>query len=231
MYLQLKSVVDMFLQASELLDSEFEKKPIKNTRSKRSKRKDVAKLLKRLDFGIERKTTMKKRSKRSPRKNFANILKRLDLANENQVNDVQEQTKLPATFKEKIEQMEGSDVKLVIQKRLTESDLNPNSGRLSIPKGKIQEKNFLTQLEESSLDVREGKKKRILGMHVSVLCPNLKLSNNLCFKKWAMKTTKVYNITHGWSNLASENLLHVNNMVQLWSFRIHHKLYFALIKI
>ncbi|CAI8586358.1 unnamed protein product [Vicia faba] len=63
---------------------------------------------------------------------------------------------LPLAFKEKIEQMGGDEVKFVIEKELTNSDVTQNNGRLSIPKGKINE-SFLTPAEESYLDYERNK--------------------------------------------------------------------------
>ena len=59
-------------------------------------------------------------------------------------NQVQEeQPELPFAFKEKIEQMEGSEVKLVIQKNLTKSDVKKEGGRLSVPASKVVKRLFL----------------------------------------------------------------------------------------
>ncbi|KAI5386805.1 hypothetical protein KIW84_073087 [Lathyrus oleraceus] len=55
------------------------------------------------------------------------------------------------TFKEKIEQMEGAEVNVVIQKELTNSDVTYNNGCLSISKGRVKE-SFLKPVEESYLD-------------------------------------------------------------------------------
>ncbi|KAL5100496.1 hypothetical protein RYX36_004823 [Vicia faba] len=48
-----------------------------------------------------------------------------------------------------------------------------------------------------------------------------------------METTDVYNITDGWNELVSDNKWKKGQkmLVQLWSFRRNHKLYFALIKL
>ncbi|MCH88383.1 B3 domain-containing protein, partial [Trifolium medium] len=98
----------------------------------------------------------------------------------------EEQPNLPLAFKEKIEQMEGIDVKLVIQKKLTMTDVTRNNGRLSVPIGKkIEESSLLTQAEGMSLDYVPQKKgsQKLDGMSVSMLDTNLKLWDNMCFKK------------------------------------------------
>lgn len=243
LYLRMKSVADMFIELSEILKSSeiktsvvskscnesFDKKRItKKRRSKRSKKKSFDNILER--FG------MKKCLKRKAKEESSSMPSKKHKSNNiiNNFNDpMQEQPDLPTAFKEIIEEMEGGEVKLVIQKELTETDLKPNNGRFSIPRRMIQEKNFLTPSEEALLDVREGKNKRLLGMSMSVLGPNLKLYDNMWFKKWEMKTTNVYNITREWNKLVTENLLQAKDKVQLWSFRnrTHHQLYFALVKL
>lgn len=246
--LRFKSVVDMFIEASEILESpkiktsvvskscneSFDKKIItKKIRSKRSKKINLDNILKR--FGWKKKCLKRKAKEESssmPSKKHKNNTSN-NINNFNDPMQMQEQPNLPTAFKELIEKMEGGEVKLVIQKELTDTDLKPNNGRFSIPRQKTQEKNFLTPSEESLLDVREGKNKRLLGMSMSVLGPNLKLYDNMWFKKWEMKTTNVYNITHGWNKLVKENLLQARDKVQLWSFRnrTHHQLSFALVKL
>lgn len=149
-------------------------------------------------------------------------------------NQVQEEKpELPLVFKEKMEQMGGCEVKLVIQKELTMSDVDKDQSRLSIPIGKIEE-NFLTPTEELSLDYVPQKKKgrkKIVGMHVSVLDPNLILYKDMCFKKWKMVTGEVYIITNKWNELVAENRFKAKKKVQLWSFRCRGELYFALVKL
>lgn len=148
----------------------------------------------------------------------------------------EERPELPLAFKEIIGHMKGSDVKLVIQKQLTKSDLTQNNGRLSIPKGRVIE-SFLTPTEESCLDYvrkRKGEEKNKIGsMVVSMLDHNLNLWDDMCLKKWKMETTEVYNITCGWNELVKDN--HWENdqkiKVQLWSFRRNLNLNFALVKL
>ncbi|PNX92662.1 B3 domain-containing protein [Trifolium pratense] len=164
--------------------------------------------------------------------------KRKNPENNNNVNDQieEEYPELPLAFKEKIEQMEGSEVKLVIQKKLTVSDVTKSKSRFSIPiKKMIKDCNFLRPEEESSLDYARQKKtdgKKLDGMLVSVLDPNLILHDGICFKKWKMaKNNEIYNLTKKWNHLVAKNRFKEKEKVQLWSFRSHKKLYFALVKL
>ncbi|XP_058776716.1 B3 domain-containing protein At1g05920-like [Vicia villosa] len=144
-----------------------------------------------------------------------------------------EEPGLPLEFKEKIEQMGGIEVKLVIQKKLTKTDVTRGNSRLAIPKGKIKE-SFLTPDEESYLDYeRNNKEEKIAGMYVSLLDHNLNLWDEMILKKWKMETAELYNITEGWNELVAENKWNKDEEVevQLWSFRRNHKLNFALVKL
>ncbi|GAU40009.1 hypothetical protein TSUD_258010 [Trifolium subterraneum] len=146
----------------------------------------------------------------------------------------EEQPDLPLAFREKIEQMEGNDVKLVIQKRLTMTDVTRNNGRLSIPIGKkIEKSSLLTQEEGMYLDYVPQKKgtRKLDGMSVSMLDTNLKLWDDMCFKKWKMGKSEVYNITGGWFKLVVENHLEPDQKIQLWSFKRDNHLNFALVKL
>ncbi|KAL5081924.1 hypothetical protein RYX36_010345 [Vicia faba] len=48
-----------------------------------------------------------------------------------------------------------------------------------------------------------------------------------------METAEVYNITDEWNELVADNKWKKGQkvLVQLWSFRRNHKLYFALVKL
>ncbi|XP_045796565.1 uncharacterized protein LOC123890878 [Trifolium pratense] len=119
----------------------------------------------------------------------------------------EEKPSLPLVFKEKIEQMKGVDVKLVIQKKLTMSDVNGDDGRLSIPiDKKIEESIILTPTESLSLNiyVPQKKKERLVGISVSMLDHNLKIWDDMYLKKWKIGKSKVYNITGGWYKLVVE---------------------------
>ncbi|CAJ2633272.1 unnamed protein product [Trifolium pratense] len=115
--------------------------------------------------------------------------------------EVQEdQPDLPLSFKEKIEQMEG----------------------------KIKESSLLTEEEGLSLDYVPQKKgtRKLEGMSVSMLDTNLKLWDKMCFKKWKMGKSEVYNITGAWYKLVEQD-----QKIQLWSFKRDNHLNFALVKL
>jgi predicted transcriptional regulator len=91
----------------------------------------------------------------------------------------EERPELPLAFKEKIEEMDGSDVMLVIQKELTMTDLTENHRRLAIPVKQVINEKFLEPNEKSSLDYDRGEgRKRRIGMSVSMLNPSLDVLNS-----------------------------------------------------
>jgi hypothetical protein len=93
----------------------------------------------------------------------------------------QEQPSLPLAFKEKIEQMNGVDVNLVIQKELTMSDVKGDNNRFNIPIDKmIEESILLTPLERLSFNIS-----------VSMLDHNLRIWDNMYLKKWKLGKSEV----------------------------------------
>lgn len=140
-----------------------------------------------------------------------------------------EAVELSREFMEKIEELNGSEVKFVLQKDLSKSDLEKNQGRLSIPPSKIVNK-FLTENEKSLMDEREGINDRFVGKNVLVLDPCLRVCE-MCFKKWPMTRSFLYCLTKTWNDTAINNNLKVNDTLQIWSFRINSQLCFALVKL
>ncbi|MCH94102.1 B3 domain-containing protein [Trifolium medium] len=144
----------------------------------------------------------------------------------------EEQPSLPLAFKEKIEQMKGVDVKLVIQKKLTMSDVKGDNSRFYIPiDKKIEESILLTPSERLSLNiyVPQKKRERLVGISISMLDYNLKIWDDMYLKKWKMGKSEIYNITGGWDKLVVENYLEESQKIQLWSFRCNDSLNFALV--
>nr|KYP73409.1 B3 domain-containing protein At3g25182 family [Cajanus cajan] len=136
---------------------------------------------------------------------------------------------LPRMFKEKIKELNGCEEKFVMQKELFKSDISLNNARFSIPPKKLVDK-FLTETEESFLDVREEENKTVPSIPVLVLDPSLR-EYNLLFKKWDMMRSSVYNLATGWNQILHHNNFKVDDTMQLWSFRVSSQLCFALVKL
>ena len=133
-------------------------------------------------------------------------------------------SELPENFKQHIVgKMGGSNWLLVIQKHLFYSDVNPGASRFSIPFSQIQTHEFLYKKEVE--DLNENK-----VMKVSLLDPSLK-ETPLTFKRWRMGKCLTYVLTTMWNLVAKNNQLKIDDVVQLWSFRVESSLCFALVKV
>ncbi|KAL4580194.1 hypothetical protein LXL04_016378 [Taraxacum kok-saghyz] len=118
----------------------------------------------------------------------------------------------------------GTEVKLVIQKTLFQSDLEKSQNRLNMPINQLQTLDFLTEDEKRRLD-REGE------FDVGLLGPRLQMHEKaMVLKKWPMRSTYNYVLKTNWNNFVKENEkdLKKNSMIQVWSFRKKEKLYFAI---
>lgn len=134
----------------------------------------------------------------------------------------------PRAFTDRIQQIGGSEVKLVIEKTLFNSDLDRGQNRLTVPCKQIQNE-FLKEDEKMSLCKKQEDGKHVQGMEVSVIEPCLDVST-LCLKKWDLSSSSSYALIKNWNNLAKKNHLMAGMKVQLWSFRVNKSLCFALVR-
>ncbi|KAE8008151.1 hypothetical protein FH972_004691 [Carpinus fangiana] len=136
---------------------------------------------------------------------------------------------MPTELKDKIMGLHGRDVKLVIQKKLTTTDMEDSQDRLSIPRGQMRAY-FLTQEEEAKLEEKEEDGIHLKGLKVPLIEPSLKESA-IFLKKWKLGNSSTYMLSSPWKNVANKNGLKKGNIVQLWSFRVDHNPCLALIKL
>ncbi|KAK1370636.1 hypothetical protein POM88_036728 [Heracleum sosnowskyi] len=134
---------------------------------------------------------------------------------------------LPVVFKNEIQEMGGTDVKLIIQKNLFSADTEGGQNRFSIPMKQIRE-NFLTDEEESILDQR-FKDNHVVPLMVPVLIePNLEKAQ-INFRKWAVNSS--YVLSSPWNEIRDRNDLMAKMEMQLWSFRVDGALNFSMVKV
>nr|GEW14535.1 B3 domain-containing protein, DNA-binding pseudobarrel domain protein [Tanacetum cinerariifolium] len=122
------------------------------------------------------------------------------------------------------DEMNGSDLKLVIQKVLYMSDLAPRQNRLSLPLKQLLTEDFLSDQERWILESDGEIKVRLVG-------PNLKMFKDLMeLKIWDMTRTSNLVLTSKWKQFVEENKDYLNelSMIQIWSFRKEQQLCFAL---
>ncbi|XP_047334839.1 B3 domain-containing protein At3g25182-like [Impatiens glandulifera] len=147
---------------------------------------------------------------------------------------------------DKIQEMGGSDVAVVFQRELYDSDVKKTNNRLSMPLSKI--KNFLSEAERKWLDEttptmeekkRKNKKKRKRKLLNSLAVKMIDTNGNIVeeemnVRKWTMgrnNETVIYNLVTGWNHLVKSNDLKEGMKVQLWSFRVLSQLWFALVRV
>lgn len=131
---------------------------------------------------------------------------------------------VPAWVEATVQGVGGSNARLVVQKKLFDSDVTSGQSRFSIPKGKIAH-GFLTR-EESDL-LNDGKK-----IKVSLIQPCGKTSE-LLLAKWRLSSSSSYVLTKNWTSVWKEprNGLGKGEEVQLWSYRVEGKLCFWLVNV
>ncbi|GLU01703.1 hypothetical protein SLE2022_189950 [Rubroshorea leprosula] len=133
---------------------------------------------------------------------------------------------MPIEFKKLIEEMGGSQEKLLIQKIIFKTDLSKTHNRLQIPMNQVMVTDFLTQDEARKLDGEEG-------LNVDLIEPCLKKSK-IHLTKWSMGNSKVFVFNEQWKSVVDRNrTLKKNAVMQIWSFRTapESKLCFAMVKV
>ncbi|KAK1425547.1 hypothetical protein QVD17_20901 [Tagetes erecta] len=126
-------------------------------------------------------------------------------------------------------EMNGLDMKLVIQKTLYESDMNTSQNRLNMPIKQLKTRphEFLTDDEIQMIDEsKEGFKVRVMG-------PKLQMYEKpLWLKKWHMKHSDNYVLKTNWNNFTADNkVLKKDTVIQVWSFRKDGELCFAIVPV
>ncbi|KAI3707211.1 hypothetical protein L6452_25528 [Arctium lappa] len=111
---------------------------------------------------------------------------------------------------------------LVVEKRLTKTDVNSKQGRLLMPILPDKFQDFLTAKEKEKLGGEED-------MKVWVFDPKFRKSTlNLRF--WKMKQQYLVLKTH-WNQVVAANKLKENMVLKVWSFRVDEQLCFALVRV
>ncbi|GJX74862.1 B3 domain-containing protein, DNA-binding pseudobarrel domain protein [Tanacetum coccineum] len=133
-------------------------------------------------------------------------------------------------LKEFIGEIMGSDVKLVIQKTLFESDLKRSQNRLNMPFKQVETNDFLTDEEIRFLD----RKSDDAEIKVQLVGPNLQMFNKPMYLKiWNMTNTKNYVLKTNWCDFVEANkmVLEEKATIQVWSFRKDEQLCFAVVRV
>nr|POE67141.1 putative b3 domain-containing protein [Quercus suber] len=127
---------------------------------------------------------------------------------------------LPQEFQEKIKDMGGRDKLLVIQKKLFKTDITKGNNRFSIPLRQIVRADFLTEEEKELLRARHK-------IEVQFIDPMLKIGD-IVLAQWDMpkdtgNTSSTYVLISTWNEVQESNGLNIDDVVQLWSFRVNRE--------
>ncbi|XP_076918910.1 putative B3 domain-containing protein At2g27410 [Bidens hawaiensis] len=123
-------------------------------------------------------------------------------------------------------ELNGTELQLVIQKRLYYSDRLQSQNRLSIPVKQMESVEFLTTDETRTLNTKENK------IEVLLVGPTLKVYNKpMELTMWNMQSSVNYVLKSHWFEFWSENkaCLKEDSKIQVWSFRRGRQLCFAVV--
>ncbi|KAJ7971822.1 B3 domain-containing protein [Quillaja saponaria] len=139
---------------------------------------------------------------------------------------------LPEEFKKKITSLGGTEIRLVIQKPLFQTDLTTGHSRLSIPVKQVRE-NFLTESERKLLERQEAIEVQLV--QPSLEMTSIKLVQWDMHKKTGRSVSSMYVLRTTWNTVVKVNKLEESDVIQIWSFRVEREengeeqLYMALV--
>ncbi|CAL1385996.1 unnamed protein product [Linum trigynum] len=141
---------------------------------------------------------------------------------------------IPERFRLYVEtELGGRETKLMIQKKLFASDVDPSKARLSIPHKKLLP-GVLTEEEEDMLrgahgddddDEKDTCSGTVVGMKVKLVDPSLKVWE-VTLKRWNMPkkgsgvVNYIYVLSSAWNDVVKANGLLEGEVVRLWGFRM-----------
>ncbi|VVA99373.1 unnamed protein product [Arabis nemorensis] len=126
----------------------------------------------------------------------------------------------------------GADLRLIFERSLFKTDVNPKESRLSMPFNELIKKDFLTPVELRIIeeDINNDKK---MGVG-AILFDQEKVKWGVMLKRWEMKKDSGngswnYALTCGWNDIVKANGLKLKDRISIWSFRWGRLLCFALV--
>ncbi|KAK9051154.1 hypothetical protein SSX86_027780 [Deinandra increscens subsp. villosa] len=127
-----------------------------------------------------------------------------------------------------LNELKGTDMKLVIQKNLYYSDTRKCYNRLSMPMNQLETRDFLTADEKR---IVMGKNREESVIEVPLLGPTLEMyQDRMKLTMWRMQTSLSYVLKTRWFEFWSKykECLKEGVKIQVWSFRIDEQLCFAV---
>ncbi|XP_010514019.1 PREDICTED: B3 domain-containing protein At5g24050-like [Camelina sativa] len=123
------------------------------------------------------------------------------------------------------------DAKLIFEKTLFVTDVNPTQNSLSMPYNNLHRNDFLTPVESRIIDEDINHNKKI-GVG-AILVDQWSKKWGVMLKRWEMKKDSGkgswnYNLICGWKDIVEANGLKEGDKISLWSFRCCGLLCFAM---
>jgi len=131
---------------------------------------------------------------------------------------------LPIEVEIKIKELNGTDIRYIMCKKLFASDLSEHQNRLliSLKEDKVH---ILTKTEKGTLRKKDENDK-LVGLEVIVLDPSFR-EFTMSLRKWG---ESVYSLVQDWKHVMSHNSFEIGQELNIWSFRVNKKLHFLLDK-
>ncbi|TYG70908.1 hypothetical protein ES288_D05G352000v1 [Gossypium darwinii] len=104
------------------------------------------------------------------------------------------------------------------------SNVNFQASQFLIPFSQLKSHEFLNEFEIKYLKTKKD------AIKAHLLDPSME-EIEINFNKWLMGNSSMYIVTTFWNSIVKNNQLEVDNVVQLWSFRVNSTLCFALRKL
>ncbi|KFK42929.1 hypothetical protein AALP_AA1G056500 [Arabis alpina] len=122
---------------------------------------------------------------------------------------------------------EAYDPRLIFERGLTKTDVEPGQSRLSMPFNLLIRNDYLTPVELSILeaDINNGKKTGV----GAILVDQMSEKYGVMLKRWEQKNGWKYTLTCGWNDVVEANGFEEEDYISIWSFRWRGVLSFALV--
>ncbi|XP_037491659.1 putative B3 domain-containing protein At2g27410 [Jatropha curcas] len=135
---------------------------------------------------------------------------------------------LPDEWKREIIRKGGTDTKLVIMKQIFKTDTSAHHDRFTIPWKQVKDHEFLTMDDRRKID----SPKDTFSVSLMEPCGH---ESELVLRRWNFQNKKSFSLalTTRWKEVLERNFTGMDEItiIQLWSFRVNGKLWFALIRV
>lgn len=132
---------------------------------------------------------------------------------------------LPIDVEIKIKELNGTDIKHIMCKKLFASDLRDDQNRLLMSLKEDIADDFLIDTEKETLGTKDEEDK-LVGIEVIVLDPSFR-EFTMSLRKWGKS---LYSLVQDWKKVMRQNSFEIGQKLNIWTFRVNSKLHFLLDK-